>query len=387
MRVSRRSFLHTVGAGGAGLLAANVVSARGREAWAADPHEPFSLDGPAVIRLSSNENPNGPAPAAIEAMRGAFSGSSRYPGAWEAELREAIAQAHGVTTKQVLLGCGSGELLRVATETFTSPQRHLVSAAPSFEDPVKVAKRIGTAVREVPVDASLGLDLDRMAAESAGAGLVFFCNPNNPTGTVHGADATRQFIRAVHQRSPETVVLVDEAYFEYVDLPSYRTMVPLAIEDPRVVVTRTFSKVYGLAGMRVGYAVAHADTIARLEPRRLVNGTNVLGAVAARVSLSLTGHVAREQAANKAGRAYAVRRFAELGCPCRPTHTNFVMADIRRDVKAFQELCQKRGLAVGRPFPPLTTHLRLSIGTEDEMQRGLDIVAGALRDTAPIGGR
>lgn len=387
MRVSRRSFLHTVGAGGAGLLASNVISARGREAWAADPREVLALDAPAVIRLSSNENPNGPAPAAVDAMRDAFSGSSRYPAAWETELREAVARAHGVTTKHVLLGCGSGELLRVATETFTSPQRHLVSAAPTFEDPAKVAKRIGAPVREVPVDASLSLDLDRMAAASRGAGLVFFCNPNNPTGTVHGADASRQFIRSVLQRSPETVVLVDEAYFEYVDLPSYRTMVPLALEDPRVVVTRTFSKVYGLAGMRVGYAIAHADTIARLEPRKLANGVNVLGAVAARVSLSLAGHVTQEQAANKAGRAYAIRRFADLGYACRPTHTNFVMVDIRRDVKAFQELCQKRGLAVGRPFPPLTTHLRLSIGTEDEMRRGMDILAGALRDTAPIGGR
>lgn len=387
MRVSRRSFIHTVGAGGAGLLAANFVTARGREAWAADPNEPLGSEAAAIIRLSSNENPNGPAAPALDAMRDAFTGTSRYPGAWETELREAIARVHGVTTKQVLLGCGSAELLRAATETFVTPQRHLVSAAPTFEDPVKAARRMGAPVREVPVDKDLALDLDRMAAESAGAGLVFFCNPNNPTGTVHSGDAAREFIRAVHRRAPEAVVLVDEAYFEYVELPGYRTMVPLAIEDPRIVVTRTFSKVYGLAGMRVGYAIAHADTITKLEPRRLANSVNVLAAVAARASLSVASHVSREQAANKAGRDYAIRRFAELGYPCRSTHTNFVMADIHRDVKAVQELCQKRGLAVGRPFPPLTTHLRLSIGTADEMRRGMDILAGALKDTTPVSGR
>lgn len=377
MPLSRRSFVRTLGVGGASLLASDFVAARGREAWAATgagaPRHAASL-----ILLDSNENPNGPAPAALGAMRAAFEASSRYPVTPEVELREAIARHHGVRTQEVLLGCGSGEVLRYVTEAYVSSQRHLVTAAPTFENPAYYARRVGAEVRDVRVDASLRLDLDGMVRESAGAGLVFFCNPNNPTGTAHGGDDTRAFIRRVHERSPDTTVLVDEAYFEYVELPSYRSMIPLAVRHPRVIVARTFSKIHGMAGLRVGYAIAHADTVAWLEPWRLVSGVNALAAVAARTSLGLAAHVQREASLNRAARDFTVRTFQEWGFPCVPSHTNFVMVDIRRDVREFQATCYERGVAVGRPFPPLTTHLRLTIGTMAEMQRALETIGDVL---------
>jgi histidinol-phosphate aminotransferase len=386
-RTTRRSFVRTLGIGGATLLAAEFITARGREALGAESQlRRWQLSRP-LLRLDSNENPNGPAAAAIEAMTDALSEASRYPDAAEEELRAAIARTQRVRPEEVLLGCGSGEVLRYVTESFTAPGRPLVTAAPTFETPALVARRIGALVREVRVSERLQLDLEGMLRAAQGAGLVFFCNPNNPTGTAHGAEATERFIEAVLERSPETAVLVDEAYFEYVELPGYRTMIPLAVRRPGVIVARTFSKVYGLAGMRVGYAVAHQDTIARLAPLRLASGVNVLAAVAARTSLELRDHVAREVARNKAARDYTVKFFNGLGFPCQVTHTNFVMVDIRRDIKAFQALCRERGVAVGRPFPPLETYLRLSIGTMDEMQKALPIIAAALRDSRPVRGQ
>lgn len=386
-RTTRRAFVRTLGLGGVTLVAGDFVAARGREALGAEPRTAGLRLQQTVIRLDSNENPNGPAAAALDAMREAFAEASRYPDAAEHELREEIARTHRVRPEEVLLGCGSGEVLRYVTESFASPEHALVTAAPTFETPAHVARRIGAPVREVRVTTQLQLDLDGMLRAARGAGLVFFCNPNNPTGTAHAAGDTLRFIETVLERSPQTAVLVDEAYFEYVELPGYRTMIPLAVRRPGVIVARTFSKVYGLAGMRVGYAIAHQDTIARLEPLRLASGVNVLAAVAARTSLQLRDHVGREVARNKEAREYTVRFFNELGFPCQATQTNFVMLDIGRDVKEFQALCRARGVAVGRPFPPLDTYLRVSLGTMDEMRRALPIIASALRDTRPLRGR
>jgi histidinol-phosphate aminotransferase len=317
----------------------------------------------------------------MEALRTALTSANRYPDEPQAALREAIAKAHRVTPQQVLLGCGSAELLKIITETFTSPSRHLVTAAPTYEAPTRIAKVIGTPIRELRVDDRLRLDLDGMVRESAGAGLVFYCNPNNPTGTIYGAAETRSFIDQVLARSPETTILVDEAYFEYVDDRAYETMIPLAIRNPRIIVTRTFSKVYGIAGLRAGYAIAHEETIAKVEPRRLSNGVGFLGAAAALASLPLADHVVRERNLNAAARDYTVRFFNDNGFKCATTSTNFVMFDIGRDAKKFGEECLKRGVSIGRQFPPLLNYARISIGTMDEMQRALPIIRETLKAT------
>lgn len=382
--LSRRTFVQAVGAGGAGLFIGDLVSARGREALAAEPARAGSLAP--LIRVDSNENPNGPAPAVLQAMRDMFSESNRYPKDTDIELRDAIARAHGVKPTQVLLGCGSGEVLRYATEAHCARDRALVTAAPTFEIPTRTAARLGAPVREPRVDASLQLDLDAMASASRDAGLVFFCNPNNPTGRVYGTSDAVAFIQAVQRQSRDAVVLVDEAYFEYVAEPSYATLIPLAIEDPRVIVSRTFSKVHGLAGMRVGYAVAHERTIAALEPLRLASGVNVLAARAAVTALGLGDHVRAERAKNQAARDFTVRALRDMGLDCQPTHTNFVMTDIHRDVTDVQAECRTRGVAVGRPFPPLNTHLRVSIGTMDEMKTAVGVIREVLR-VVPAGGR
>jgi histidinol-phosphate aminotransferase len=334
-----------------------------------------------MIRLDSNENPYGPADAAISAIKEFFGESSRYPDATDEALAEAIAARYRVDTRNLLLGCGSTEILRSCTQAFTTPSRHLVTAAPTFETPTTTAKRIGTEIVAVPVDASLHLDLERMADAADGAGLIYLCNPNNPTATVHGAAAVRQLIERVLAKSPETTILVDEAYFEFVDDPSYGTMIPLALSNPRVVVARTFSKIYGMAGLRVGYAIGHASTIERLATYKLSNGLNVFAGAAARVSLGLTEHIAQQKVLNREARDFLRSSMTKLGFECTPSEANFMMIDVRRDSKQFQATCRARGLAIGRPFPPLTTHARISIGTMDEMHRAMDIVRDALRAT------
>ena len=381
MRYSRRSFLGSAIAGGATLMSA--LQARGMEAsWSgtdllAARSRHFDTNG--VIRLNSNENPYGPPSDAVDAIMGAFGEANRYPRASDEALRAAIAKRHGVKEANVLIGAGSGETLRLATEFCTSPTRHLVSAAPTFENPTTNATRLERPVKAPRVDAQLGLDLDAMLAAAPGAGLVFLCNPNNPTGTVYSLGDVLEFIKGVNRRAPQATILVDEAYFEYVDHPGYGTAIPTALANPSVIVSRTFSKVFGLAGLRVGYAIAHAETIRKLEPWRLANGIAQLSAAAAIACCDLPEHVKRQQALNRETREFTLRQLRATGYTVLPSHTNFVLVDVKRDANAFQKTCLEQGVAIGRPFPPLDTHARISIGTMEEMKKALPIVAGLLK--------
>ncbi|MBL8982439.1 MAG: aminotransferase class I/II-fold pyridoxal phosphate-dependent enzyme [Gemmatimonadetes bacterium] len=372
MPQSRRAFLGTAVAGSASLIP--MLQARGLEGGSWSPH--FDTNG--VIRLNSNENPNGPARAAVDAITRAFVDANRYTQSNDAALRAAVARRHGVKEENVLLGAGSGETLRICSEALTSSTAHLVAAAPTFEQPAAHMTRLGRETKAPPVDSMLRLDLGAMVAASPGAGLVFLCNPNNPTGSAYPLSDVLAFIQDVHRRSPNSFVLVDEAYFEYCDLAGYGTAIPAALADPRIIVARTFSKVFGLAGMRVGYGIAHADTIKRLEPWRLQNSVSALSSAAAMASCELAGHVKEQQRLNNEARAYALKTLNDAGFKALPTYTNFVMADIRRDAKAFQDACAKEGVAIGRPFPPLNTHARISIGTMDEMRRALPVITRLL---------
>jgi histidinol-phosphate aminotransferase len=377
MAMSRRAFVSAFGIGGAGLLAPAWLHARGNEGrldgWLDGPDAP-----PSVIRLDSNENPNGPGPRAVEAIRGMFGEANRYPFAHERALTAAIAAEHRVAEGNIVLGCGSGEILRICVEAFVTQTQQLVTASPTFESPANFARTLGRPVSAVPVDAKLRLDLSAMASQAHGAGLVFFCNPNNPTATVHGADAVRGFVTRVRRESPGTTILIDEAYHEYVDDPDYRTSIPLALTDPNVVVSRTFSKVFGMAGLRVGYAIAHPDTARKMQSWRVGSGVNVLAAAAAAASIGDHDHIAQEQQRNREARAFTRAFFEKAGYAVGASDTNFLMIDLRRDIVAVRDACQKEGVAVGRPFPPLTTHLRVSIGTLDEMRRATTVLAKVL---------
>lgn len=398
MSLSRRSFVKAAGVGGLGALTAPLIAARGSEAlrdgilgyepmagagsFASEERAGFRAAHPDAIRLDSNENPNGPGQRALDAIRALFGETSRYPDVPSDDLKQAIARHLKVSPENILMGCGSGEILRMAVYAFTSPDRALVTAAPSFEDPVKHAEITRAPVRAVPVDGQLRLDVGRMLDETTNAGLVFLCNPNNPTATVHGAATVRDFITQTNKRAPECVVMVDEAYHEYVDDPTYATSIPLALENPRVITVRTFSKVFGMAGLRAGYAIGRPETLKEMQRHKLPNNMNVLAAASAIATLPDVAHIERERQLNRDTREFTRKALEGMGFRSGSSSTNFIMVSMGRDSKAFKEACAKHGILVGRAFPPLTTHARVSIGTMDEMRRAVDVFRQVLSGAA-----
>ena len=196
-----------------------------------------------------------------------------------------IADLYKVGRDQVIVGTGSGPILEGATRAFCSAQKPLVTAAPTYGTPDQAARRIGAEVKFIRVDRSMGLDLDAMAEAAKGAGMVFFCNPNNPTGTVHNAAAVERFVRRVKQSSPDTRILIDEAYIDYVHDVNVKTTVPLARDIPGVFVTRSFSKAHGMAGLRLGYAIGQPDTVRAISNAWSLGSVNTLTAAAGIASL------------------------------------------------------------------------------------------------------
>lgn len=371
MTLSRRAFVRTFGLGGAATAVPRLVTARGREGLSVLPAA--AAQNTAVIQLNSNENPNGPGLKALDAIRSALPLANRYPYGEAGTLTTAIARLHGVQSNQVIIGCGSTEILRMAMQAFTSRTRYLVTAAPTFETPGEYADSSGVPIHAVRVGADLKLNLATMELEAQGAGLVYVCNPNNPTATALGAAAMTAFVERVDRvlpgAPPQTAVLIDEAYHEYVDDPSYRTSIPLAVGHRNVIVSRTCSKIHGLAGLRCGYAIAHADTIAKLARFKLDTGVNQMAIAAARATLGDRERIERERTINRETRELTRRMFESMGCVVGPSETNFILVDLRRDTRLFRDACRRAGVVVGRPFPPLTNHVRISIGTMEEMQR------------------
>jgi histidinol-phosphate aminotransferase len=387
MPVSRRSFLGTLSPAAAAYSPA-FVAARGREAFTAQGASTPAPPGGAAIQLDSNENPLGPGPAAMDALTRAFVDAGRYPTNARpsmGDLREAIARRASVRPENVSMGSGSWELLRIAVRLYTSPSRPLVTAAPTFEMPEKTAEQLGVGVRRVPVDKDGRLDLEAMAQAARWAGLVFLCNPNNPTSTLHPARAVADFVARVGQESPDTAILIDEAYHDYVTDPSYATAVPLALEHPNVFVARTLSKAYGMAGMRVGYAIGQKRTMEGFNRWGITFNQNSLAVAAAIASLEDPAHIEAERARNTEARAFTTRIFKDMGFRVMDSQANFVFVDIGRPAKGFKEDCARRGILVGREFPPLhKTHARVSVGTIDEMQRAGVVIAEVLGGSRPV---
>lgn len=374
MAWSRRRFVQSSAA-----AATLLLSARGREAQAFGGHRDAPPDaGGGLIRLDSNENPAGPCPVAAEAIREATRLSHVYPFRFTDAL-DGILARHDVRADQVLAGCGSSEVLLNAVLAFTDAKRGLVAPTPTFEEPVRRARALGRPVHEVPVrPKDLQVDLDGLLAKIDGAGLVFLCNPNNPTSVALPYDDIQAFVREALRRAPDVVILLDEAYIEYAT-GAVRSALPLALESPRVVVSRTFSKMYGLAGLRIGYALGQPAALGRMADYSLPMAINTIALHAVRAALADRGFEDRERARNAEARAYTVRRLEALGLTVAPSHANFVMADVKRDTVAFRNACRTQGIAVGRPFPPLQTWSRISIGTIDEMQHACGVFEAVLK--------
>jgi histidinol-phosphate aminotransferase len=384
--LTRRTFVQTVGIG-----AAAWVGARGREnsLWAA--FEPtLEAVAPGMICLSSNENPGGPGKTVLDGITAAFGPTGARPGRYDGSSRDlidAIAKKQGVKPENIVLGCGSTQILRSCTHLFTAKDKALVGTIPTYEECAGYAEMMGHPVRPVALDADFKIDLAKFADAAKGAGLVFYCNPNNPTATYVGARATREFLAKVAKDSPETYVLVDEAYYDYVTDPDHDTHIPVALDNPHVIVARTFSKAYGMAGLRMGYAVGHPDTIKKMAEWDAGSGTSSLNVLAMRAGIAAiqqdASFITAERARNKDVRDFAMKWFADRGMKPTDSQANFMFVNIGRPVKAFREACKAKGVLVARDFPPFEkTHCRISYGTMDEMKKAVAVFGEVLAKKA-----
>lgn len=391
MALTRRNFVRTVGIGAAGALSTSLIGARGREnsIWSAI-EAPLQAVEPGMVVISSNENPMGPGPKVLDAIRAAFGADGSRPGRYSGgarDLIDALAKKHGVKPANIVLGCGSTQILRTVTHVFTAKDRPLVATIPTYEECADYATLMGNKVVGVPLDSEFRPDLDRFADAAKGAGLVFYCNPSNPSSTFVGATATRDFLAAVTKDSPDTTILVDEAYFEYVTNPDHETFIPLAVQNPRVVVARTFSKAYGMAGLRIGYAVGHEETIKKLAAWDAGTGTSSLNVLAIHGAIAAIeqgeSFITTERARNAAVRDFAMKWFADRGMKPADSQANFMFVNLGRPCKEFRDACRAKKVVVARDFPPFEkTHCRIAFGTMEEMQKAVKVFADVLSKPA-----
>jgi histidinol-phosphate aminotransferase len=381
MAVSRRAFFRTLGIGGAGVLSSSFLTRHELELLAMG--QASRGYDPAAIVISSNENPRGPGDAALEALRGRVTPRvGRYADNIQ-ELTASVAKLYGSKPEHVLLATGSSLELTAAARAYLSPGKGLVNGSPSYSSTDRVATDLKAPVKLVPVTKDLMLDLDAMAAAAKGAGLVFLCNPNNPTSTAHTASEVGDFIAKVKATSPGTAIHIDEAYIDYFDMPQIPTAAPFALQYPDVLITRTFSKAYGMAGLRLGYAFGQPATLKKLDEAWGLGSVNTLTAAAAIASLNDTAHMAAERKENARVRDFTLKAFKEMGYDAPKSHTNFVFVNIRRPAKVFRDACAKEKVFVARDFPPMEkTHCRISIGTWDEMQRAVQVFRSVLSTPA-----
>ena len=384
--LTRRTFVQTAGTG-----VAAYIGSRGRENALWSMLEPtLEAVAPGMICLSSNENPQGPGTTVLNGIKAAFGPTGARPGRYDGTARpliEAIAKKNGVKPENIVLGCGSTQILRSCTHLFTAKDKALVGTIPTYEECAGYAEMMGHPVRPVALDEEFKIDLGKFADAAKGAGLVFYCNPNNPTATYVGARATREFLKKIAQDSPDTYVLVDEAYYDYVTDPDHDTHIPVALDNPHVIVARTFSKAYGMAGLRLGYAVGHVDTIKKMAEWDAGSGTSSLNVLAMHAGLAAIeqddSFITAERARNTEVRDFTMKWFADRGMKPTDSQANFMLVNIGRPVKAFREACKAKGVLVARDFPPFEkTHCRISYGTMDEMKKAVAVFGEVLAKRA-----
>ncbi len=321
-----------------------------------------------VAKLHYNENPYGPPESVLKAMNHAFRYANRY-GYPDGGIVDEIAKHHGAKPEQVVLGAGSGEILDVAGSAFASNGKQVVGVEPSYGFVYSHVSSVRGTPITIPLTSDYRQDIDGLIRATKrhyrDVGFVYLCNPNNPTGRI----VTKQEIRHLLDGIPDDIpVLIDEAYHHFVEDPAYGTSVPYVLEGRPVIVTRTFSKIAALAGMRLGYAIAHPELIARMTPwiSDSISAVVKWGGVAA---LKDTDAQARVKRLTLDLRKKTTSDLAALGYSVVPSEANFFMVDLKRPVRPVIAEFQKKNILVGRPFPPMNEHLRVSVGTADEMRR------------------
>ncbi len=364
MTSSRRGFLRVLGVG-AVAGAAVRWPAEIPSAYALDTTKPSPSDG--LTLLNSNENPYGPSPKVSEAIRSALGLVNRYPFRKYDEITERIANFHKVKPDQVLFGCGSTEILRAAACAFPGGGHQLIQGWPTFEAIQDYAQSLSSAVISVPLSETLAHDLDGMLARTGSStGLVYICNPNNPTATLTPRRDLESFIGKL---PISTKVLIDEAYHHYAGQSEvYESFIDRPLDDERVIVTRTFSKVYGLAGLRLGYAVASPKTVKQMRAYLTQDSLNAIMAEIVGVALDDTESVKKSVQRNSDDRQeFRNSAMLRMLMPI-DSHANFVMMNTQHSAVEVIEHFRKHNVLIGRHFPPMDTFIRVSLGTQPQMQ-------------------
>lgn len=340
----------------------------------------------ALAHLSSNENPFGPSEKTLEAMTYAFKYSMRY-GYPDNNVQQRIAASHGVDRRNILMGAGSGEILEVVGLTYLAPGKKVIGVEPSYGQVYSHAAGIDADAVLLPLEPDYTQNVQRMVDATnrhyRDVGFVYVCNPNNPTGICMTADEIAYLLDNIPEDVP---VLIDEAYHHFVEDPAYRESIDYVTQGRRVVIARTFSKIYGMAAMRIGYAIAPQDMIEEMSPWS-TGSVNALARWGATAAMDDTAAAASMLAHNRKWREQTRSELASLGYESLPSETNFFMVNLGRTVAPIRQAFRERGVAVGRDFPPMLDHLRVSIGSEEEMGRFMTAFEDILRKTTLMSSR
>ena len=327
------------------------------------------------IKLASNENPLGPSPRAEDAIRGALANIHRYPDGSGYYLKRALSERYGIPAEQIILGNGSNQLLDLLVRTFFRPGMNAVTSERTFVVYPMAMQAVGGECRAAPMSGET-YDLDAMADRVDGQTLcVFIANPNNPTGTVIHRGRFERFLDKI---PASVLVVMDEAYFEYVEDPESPDGLSYLRQGRDVIVLRTFSKIYGLAGLRIGYGMAAPEIIDAMNRVREPFNTNSMAQAAALAALGDEAHVQESLRVNREGKAFLYEAFERMGLRCTPTEANFIWVETPRPAREIYEALLREGVIV-RVMGE--RHLRITIGLPEENQR----LAGALEKVLKAG--
>lgn len=320
-----------------------------------------------IIKMASNENPLGPSPLALEALKESLHTIHFYPDANCFYLKEKLVPFLGVQYNQLLVGNGSDELLKLLVETFINRGDEVIFASPSFSEYEFTATIMGAKCINVPL-CEFKHDLSAMAdAITDKTKIIYLCNPNNPTGTAVSRAELDEFMARV----PEgVIVLFDEAYFEYVECPDFPNGLDYLAQGRNVIVSRTFSKIYGLAGLRIGYMVTTPEIVAAVERVTEPFNVNLLAQIAALAALDDNDHVKASQELNSAGKVYLYNEFEKMGLKYVPTEANYIFVDTGKDCQeVFKSLMAKGVIVRTGDIFGYPSYIRVTVGNQVQNQR------------------
>jgi histidinol-phosphate aminotransferase len=360
--LSRRSWLKGAGLMSSLAVIGGIAPLHQLSAKEIKKFRPRPLTG--NIKLSSNENPYGPSEKVRQAMISNFDQACRYPFSYSGELIEKIAAKEGVSKDHIVLAGGSTEGLKVVGLTYGMNGGEIIAAEPTFLALMTYAAQWGGSVNWVPVDKNMMHDLDEMEKRiSSKTKLIFLCNPNNPTSTLLPADRVLDFCNTV---SDKVTIFSDEAYYDFIEDKKYPSMVSLVKKGKNIIVSKTFSKVYGLAGLRIGYMVAKPEIAAGLR-KNIMAFTNVLAIEAAKNALDDQEFYNFSLNKTLEAKKIILEGLDDLNLEYAPSNTNFIFFKSGRNIKNLQQQMLTKGIMVGRPFPPFDDWCRISTGTLEEV--------------------